>query len=313
MPDLAVNIVNVTHRYGTHTALQDVTLKVEAGTLSGLLGPNGSGKTTLFRILSTLIPPSEGAAHIFGLDTVSQPGNVRKRLGMVFQEPALDERLTVRENLRIQGALYGLRGPALQQRIDDLLAHFDLADRSGEYVKTLSGGLQRRADLARGLLHRPDLLLLDEPTTGLDPAARHTFWEILARLRRTEGTTMLVATHLMEEAERCDEIAILDEGRVMAHGTPRALKAELGDETLWLETDAPQPLRDRIEAQFGIDAHVIGASVQISHPDAPALLSSLYEALGEHITSATVRAPTLEDVFMVRTGHRPAEELKTAN
>ncbi len=309
MSTSAVQIEGLTHRYGVRIALQDVSFAVPAGSLFGLLGPNGSGKTTLFRILSTLMPPSGGTARVFDLDVTKAPEAVRKRLGLVFQSPALDDNLTVRENLRFHGALYGLRGAKLRARIDSLLGAFDVADRADDRAGTLSGGLQRRIDLARGLLHRPDLLLLDEPTTGLDPVARRTFWLVLDRLRRTEGTTMLLATHLMEEAERCDAVAILDQGRLVAAGTSGALKAELGAETLWLETNDPQALRDRIQARFGLVSRVIGTTtVQISHPDAPRLLASLYDALGDAIDSATVRPPTLDDVFMVRTGHRPERE-----
>lgn len=300
----AVDVQGVTHRYGDHVALRDLTLRVDDGALYGLLGPNGSGKTTLFRILSTLMPPTEGTARVFSTSTTEDPGSVRARLGSVFQAYALDENLSVRENLRFQGALYGLNGKTLTARIDTLLELFDVADRAADRVDTLSGGLQRRVDLARGLLHRPDLLLLDEPTTGLDPMARRTFWRAIGRLRKAEGTTFLVATHLMEEAERCDRVAILSEGRLVADGTPSDLKAELGEETLWLESEHPEELRDRVRAQFGVEANLIGDVVQVSHDNAPALLSSLYDALGDHIHSATVRAPTLDDVFMVRAGVR---------
>ena len=189
----AVDIQGVTHRYGQHEALRSVTLDVPAGALYGLLGPNGSGKTTLFRILSTLMPPSEGDARVFGLDTTQRPEAVRNRLGVVFQDPALDEALTVRENLRFQASLYGLAGADRRDRINDLLTRLDVADRAGDRVEALSGGLKRRVDLARGLLHRPDLLLLDEPTTGLDPGARRAFWTAIDRLREAEGTTLIRA------------------------------------------------------------------------------------------------------------------------
>jgi ABC-2 type transport system ATP-binding protein len=299
----AVDIQQLTHRYGEHVALRDVTLTVTPGTLFGLLGPNGGGKTTLFRILSTLLTPTAGTAHVQNLDVTARPDAVRRHLGIVFQQPALDDGLTVAENLRYHGALYGLRGPRLSERLQRLTDAFGLGDRLDDRVQTLSGGLQRRADLARGLLHRPDVLLLDEPTTGLDPAVRRTFWQTLSRLRRSEGTTLLVATHLMEEAERCDEVGILDRGTLVAHGTPDALKAALGGETLWLETADAPALRDRLAARFDLDAHVIGEAVQVSHPEAHGLLPALYDAFGPQINSATVRRPTLDDVFMVHAGH----------
>jgi ABC-2 type transport system ATP-binding protein len=304
MLDDAVEIRQVTHRYGERVALRDVSFRVATGALFGLLGPNGGGKTTLFRILSTLVRPTEGSAYVLGADASAQPGAVRRNLGVIFQQPALDDELTILENLRCHGALYGLSGSALAARMDQLLAAFDLTDRRHDRVKTLSGGLQRRADLVRGLLHAPPLLLLDEPTTGLDPAARQAFWQTLGRLRRREGTTMLVATHLMEEAEGCDVVGILDRGRLVALDTPDALRAALGGETLWLETEDPRALADHVQAQLGLDARVIDTRVQISHPEAHTLLPTLYEAFEDRIGSATVRRPTLEDVFMIHAGHR---------
>lgn len=298
MPTPAIDIQGVTHRYGEHEALSSVTLQVEKGTLYGLLGPNGSGKTTLFRILSTLMPPSEGTASVFGLDAEQAPEAVRNRIGVVFQDEALDEALTVRENLRFQASLYGIHGSARTNRIKALLDRLGVADRADDAVEDLSGGLRRRVDLARGLLHQPDLLLLDEPTTGLDPAARRAFWTVIDRLRDEEGTTLLLATHLMDEAERCDRVGILAEGALVADGTPADLKATLGEQTLWLETSDPTALRDRIDAQFGVPTRIVGTTVQVAPPDPPAFLASLYEALGDRIRSATIRTPTLDDVFM---------------
>lgn len=308
MTDPAVDIRDVTHRYGEHRALRNVTLQVASGTLYGLLGPNGSGKTTLFRILSTLMPPSEGEAQVFGLDTTREPDAVRRRIGAVFQSEALDENLTVRENLRFQAALYGLHGAARRERTGELLDRLDVADRADDPVGELSGGLRRRVDLARGLLHRPDLLLLDEPTSGLDPAARRTFWAAIQRLCEVEGTTLLLATHLMDEAERCDRVGILSDGTLVVDGAPDTLKAELGDETLWLETESPIPLRDRIEAQFGVPTRIVGSTVQVAPSDPPAFLAALYEALDDRIQSATLRTPTLEDVFMVHAGVSPGDD-----
>ncbi len=308
MTDPAVDIRDVTHRYGEHQALRNVTLRVAPGAIYGLLGPNGSGKTTLFRILSTLMPPSEGEAQVFGLDTTREPDAVRRRIGAVFQSEALDENLTVRENLRFQAALYGLHGAARRERTGELLDHLDVTDRADDPVGELSGGLRRRVDLVRGLLHRPDLLLLDEPTSGLDPAARRTFWAAVLRLCEAEGTTLLLATHLMEEAERCDRVGILSEGTLVVNGAPDTLKAELGDETLWLETESPIPLRDHIEARFGAPTRIVGSTVQVAPSDPPAFLAALYEALDDRIQSATLRTPTLEDVFMVHAGVSPGDD-----
>lgn len=307
MPNAAVDIAGLTHRYGDRSALREVDLRVEAGTLFGLLGPNGGGKTTLFRVLSTLLQPTAGSAQVFGHDTVRDAGAVRRRLGVVFQQPALDEGLTVAENLRFHGALYGLSRTAAATRADRLLTAFGLDDRASDRAGTLSGGLQRRVDLARGLLHGPDLLLLDEPTTALDPVARHAFWSALTRLRRDEGTTMMVATHLLEEADRCDLVGIIDRGRLVAVDTPAALKAALGAETLWIESDDLPALRDGIAARFGVEARIIGDALQVSHPDAPAFLGALYDAWGGTIRSATVRRPTLEDVFMAHAGYHLEE------
>jgi len=304
----AVDIQRVTHRYGTHVALQDVSLQIDPGVLFGLLGPNGSGKTTLFRLLSTLLPPSEGRARVFGRDPTEEPGAVRRRIGIVFQEEALDESLTVRENLRFQAALYDLHGTDRRQRIDALLERLHVADRADDAVADLSGGLRRRVDLARGLMHRPDLLLLDEPTTGLDPAARRTFWTAIQRLRETEGTTLVLATHLMDEADRCDRVGILSDGALVVDGAPDTLKAELGDETIWVESDDPSVLQDRIDAQFGVPTRVVGSMVQVAPSDPASFFSRLYEALGDRIRSATLRTPTLEDVFMVHAGVAPNQD-----
>ena len=230
------------------------------------------------------------------------PEDVRSSLGMVFQHVALDGDLTVTENLRHHAALYGLTGSERIARERDALRVLGLSDRAHERVKTLSGGLARRTDLARVLQHRPRLLLLDEPTTGLDPAARREFWQAVGWLRETSGTAVLVATHLLEEAERCEHVFIMSEGRIVAKGSPEDLKTGLGGETLWLETDDAGELADRIQTQFGLHPRVLGGSVQVSNPRAHTLLANIYEALPGRIVSATVRRPTLEDVYMVYTG-----------
>ncbi len=301
MSEAAVTLTAVTFRYGSHVALHNLSLEVPTGSCFGLLGPNGSGKTTLMRLLATLLPPTHGHLRVCGFDTVREADAVRRCLGIVFQHPALDGDLTVEENLRLHGAFYGLRGPELTHRIEELLERLGLSDQKRTLVKRLSGGQQRRVDLARGLLHRPKLLLLDEPTTGLDPLARHGFWQLLHLLRQT--VTLIVATHLLEEAERCDTVALLDAGRLVALGAPKALTSTLGDELLCLETPVPETLAQALQTHFGLEAHVIGNSVRVATPHAHALLPRLYESLGDRLQSATIRHPTLEDVFLAYTGH----------
>lgn len=314
MPVHPVHIDDLTHCYGSLTALDNISLTVPQGSFYGLLGPNGSGKTTLFRILATLLNPSEGSVRIFGADPLTHPARVRQYTGIVFQGVALDDELTVLENLRTHASLYGLQRSAFRERLARLLPLFGLEERLHERTERLSGGLKRRVDLVRGLLHAPPLLLLDEPATGLDPAARQALREAIDRLRRQEGTTIVLATHLMEEADRCDYLAILDRGRVVAQGAPASLKQAVGEETLWIECDDPQNLAERIAKQFNVSTQVIGVRVQLSGPNAHDLLSPVYETAGETIRSVTIRRPTLEDVFMVYTGHGlqenglPAEE-----
>ncbi len=300
---LPVHIERLTHRYGSRRALDNVSLSVPQGALYGLLGPNGSGKTTLFRILATLLQPSEGAVRIFGHDPRTHPDQVRRRTGVVFQDVALDEELTVLENLRTHAALHGLRRSAFEARLARLLPLFGLEESLRERAGRLSGGQKRRVDLARGLLHAPPLLLLDEPAVGLDPAARHAFREAIDWLRREEGATVVLATHAMEEADRCDLLTILDRGRIVARGAPDALKQAIGEETLWIECDHPQDLAKRIAKQLDVSAQVVGTRVQIAGPHAHDLLAPVYETAGDAIRSVTVRRPTLEDVFMVRAGH----------
>ncbi|MEZ4701330.1 MAG: ABC transporter ATP-binding protein [Rhodothermales bacterium] len=308
----AVRVDALTHRYGAFQALDGVSFSIESGHLFGLLGPNGSGKTTLFRSISTLIHPTSGRIEVFGHSPVTAPAEVRPLLGVIFQDPALDGELTILENLTFHGSLYGLAGAPLQQRIQELLVLFGLKDRERERISKLSGGQKRRVDLIRGLLHRPRLLLLDEPTTGLDPIARRTFWDVLHQLRRREGVTMIVATHLLDEAEACDALVLLSRGRLIAQGSPAEMKARLGDDMLWLSAEDPESLAQRIHAEFGYETDVVGNDVRVAGAEAIAQMPAIYERMGGAITSATVRKPTLEDVFMVLSGRRMEEEEASA-
>lgn len=238
MSDPIVQISNLTHAYGQRIAVSNLSLQVNRGEIFGFLGPNGSGKTTLFRILSTLIPAPPGTVRMFGLDVATEMNAIRKRIGVVFQSPSLDKQLTAEENLRHHGHLYGIRGQELEDRMRTLLTRVDLLDRAEERVEGFSGGMRRRVELAKGLLNRPEILLLDEPSTGLDPGARIDLWRTLRDIQAS-GVTILVTTHLMDEADRCSRLAIMTAGKLMACDTPAAMKERIGGDVITICSSNP--------------------------------------------------------------------------
>lgn len=300
----AVAVEGVGHRYGDRVALQGVSFQVAPGELFGLLGPNGGGKTTLIRILATLLVPTAGRARVAGIDLVADPMAARRRIGVVFQHPSLDPWLTAAENLRHQGHLYGLRGARLREEIERLLGVLGVADRAGEPVRRLSGGLRRRVELAKGLLHGPEVLLLDEPTVGLDPGGRQDFWESVEALRAGRGVTAVVTTHVMLEAESCDRVGILDRGSLVALDSPEVLKAGIRGDVVSLATADPERIAAAVRERFGAPASVVDGAVRIERDDGAALVPRLAEAFPGEIRSITVGQATLEDVFVQRTGHR---------
>ena len=302
-----IELFGLTHNYSERRALDNLTFEVRPAEIFGLLGPNGSGKTTLFRILSTLMVPSSGKALLRGFDAAREPNRVRQQIGIVFQARSLDIKLTVAENLRHQGHLYGLGGAALKARIHDVLDHVGLIDRARDLVETLSGGMQRRVELAKGLIHSPSILLLDEPSTGLDPGARRDVWQYLRTLRDQEGVTVLVTTHLMEEAEHCDRLAILNEGRLVALGSPFELKSQIGGDVILLETvsnDAAASLAPRVTDRFGFPTRVLGNTIRLEREEGHRFVTEVVEAFPGEIEGVSVSKPSLEDVFIRRTGHR---------
>jgi ABC-2 type transport system ATP-binding protein len=303
--DAVISVQNLVHRYEDRTALNGVSFSVSPAELFGLLGPNGSGKTTLFRILSTLMLPTAGRATIMGFDAAEEPARLRRQIGVVFQAQSVDVKLTAYENLWHQGHLYGMRGPALRERIHEILSRVGLADRAKELVETFSGGMQRRIELAKGLLHHPGVLLLDEPTTGLDPGARRDLWQYLQTLRDEEHVSVLVTTHLMEEAERCDRLAIMSEGNLVALGTPAELKSEIGGDVVLLEAahDAGL-LAERIRDRFQVGTTVLENQVRMERQGAHRFVTEVVEAFPGEIEAISVSKPALEDVFIRRTGHK---------
>jgi len=303
----AVETAALSCAYGARLALDGATLSVARGEIFALLGPNGGGKTTLFRILATLLRATSGTFRVDGLDPAVDVRAVRRKLGVVFQAPGLDRKLTVKENLALQGALLSLPGAVLSVRISELLRTFRLEDRAGDLVETLSGGLARRVEIAKALLAAPPVLLLDEPSTGLDPGARRDLTALLAELAKG-GTAVLLTTHLFDEADAAHRIGILDRGRLVALGAPAALKAEVGGDVVTVEAreegDAPA-LAGEIEARFGADAGkvaAVGSTVRVERPQAHTFVPALVEAFPGRFRSLTLGAPSLEDVFIDRTG-----------
>ena len=299
----AFAIDRASHRYGQRQALSDLSLQIAAGEIFVLLGPNGGGKTTLFRLLATMLPLQAGDASVLDYDLRRNVQAIRERIGVVFQAPSLDRKLTVAENIRHQAALYGLFGGPLRRRLDEMLDRFGLADRAHQRAEELSGGLRRRVELAKGMIHRPQALLLDEPSTGLDPGARSDLWTYLRQLK-SEGVTVLLTTHLLEEGDQADRIGILNAGRLVAEGTPEALRRTIGGDAIMLSTSDPVRLARDIAHRFALAPQVIDGQVRLEVPDGHTWVARLVEAFPGEIAAVRLGKPTLEDVFIARTGHR---------
>ena len=302
----AIEILNVSHFYGPRQALKELSLDIQRGEIFAFLGPNGGGKTTLFRILSTLLPLSQGEVRILGKDLRAERTAIQTALGVVFQSPSLDKKLTVSENIRHHAALYGLAGGELKKRTAELLEQLGLSDRGNELTESLSGGLRRRVELAKSMIHRPQVLLMDEPSTGLDPAARSDLWRYLQRLRSDQNVTVALTTHLLEEAEKADRLAILHQGQLAALDTPQALRSSLGGDSITIETPQPEELSAAIQERFSIETQLVDEHLRLSPKDQPGAVwvARLAEAFPEQIQSIKLGKPTLEDVFIAKTGHR---------
>jgi ABC-2 type transport system ATP-binding protein len=300
----AIQASGLTYHYGRRKALDDLSLRIERGEIFAFLGPNGGGKTTLFRLLSTLIPLQDGQLEILSHDLRRDKTAVREAIGVVFQAPSLDRKLSVMENIHHQGHLYGLSGPTLAARATEMLERLALSDRASERVETLSGGLRRRVELAKGMIHHPRLLLLDEPSTGLDPGARSDLWSYLHTLLDEHGVTVVLTTHLLEEADKADRIGILHEGRLVALDTPDALRATVGGDSITIHSSDPARLAAAIGAEFGREPQILDGCVRLEQAEGHRWIARLVEAFPGQIESVTLGKPTLEDVFIARTGHR---------
>ncbi|CAB4244437.1 ABC-type multidrug transport system, ATPase component [Methylacidimicrobium sp. AP8] len=308
--EVAVSVEGLCYAYGDRKVLDGVSFQVEKGDLIGILGPNGSGKTTLFRLLSTLYPAPEGMITLAGCSYPGQAAAARRRMGVVFQSPSLDRKLTVFENLLHQGHLYGLRGGALRKRSMELLRLFGLEERARDLVETLSGGLQRRVEVAKALLHEPELLLMDEPSTGIDPAARRDFWRHLFALKERKRLTILVTTHLLDEAERCDRLLVLDRGKRVAWDTPNRLRALIPGSVLSIRSPKLAEIEDEIKRFWpGRVVRRVDGTLRIepraeeAAGDAMRNAADLLQRFAGEVTALTVSQPSLEDVFLHLTGH----------
>ena len=300
----AVSTKGLVKKYGSLTVLPGLDLEIDAGELFALLGPNGSGKTTLFRILTTLIAPDGGSASVGGSDVVRESSLVRSKIGVVFQSPSLDKKLTARENLRYGGALYGMHGAPLRERIVELAASLRLEEKLDSLVETLSGGQQRRVEIAKCLLTRPEILLLDEPSTGLDPSARMDLWALIGNLRSSHGMTVVFTSHLMDESARADRVGIMSAGNLVSVDAPGNLLAAAGPEILRVATTDVPGIVEFLRVQCGLDPHSLEGEVRVPAPDAHSVAARLNAEMPSSIVSITIAKPTLEDVFLFKTGKR---------
>lgn len=298
---MIVTTDNLMHAYGGTPVLRGLSFQVPRGAAFGILGPNGCGKSTLFRILATLLRPDGGSAAVDGLPTSGRTSAVRRKLGVIFQSTTLDGRLSVEENLVAHGHLYGLSGARLRARVDALLNEFDLAARRSDRTSVLSGGLRRRVEIARALLHEPPVLLMDEASTGLDPAARRALWSALHRLRQERGLTVLFTTHLMDEAENASTLLMMSEGRALAEDTPAALKARVGGDVVVFQP-APaltaEALAGSLAGVFDLNFQALDGEVRVETAAGHRFLAEAMEALPGQIHAAALHRPTLEDVFV---------------
>jgi ABC-2 type transport system ATP-binding protein len=299
----AIAAFGLGREFGAVTAVDAIDLEVQAGEFFGFLGPNGAGKTTTIRMLTTLLRPSRGSARVAGEDVQANPLGVRRQIGVVFQETTLDLDLTAEENLRFCTRLYGMSRKESALRIDEALELFDLAERRRQRVRAFSGGMRRALDLARGILHRPSILFLDEPTLGLDPTQRRRIWEFLRRLGSESDTTLFLTTHYLEEADPCDRVAIVDKGRIVALGEPATLKRRLRRDSIELSADRSDGLAARVHELTGVEPHATAHGLSLIVDDAASLLPLLLPLTREGV-EVRVSRPTLEDVFVALTGRQ---------
>jgi ABC-2 type transport system ATP-binding protein len=299
-----IDVSDLSRQFGQVEAVRGVTFRVGEGEVFGFLGPNGAGKTTTIHMLCTILRPTAGQATVGGFDVVRQRSDVRRSIGLVFQNTTLDEALTAEQNLRFHAYAYGVPADLRERRIDELLSLVELAERRRDRVRSFSGGMRRRLEIARGLLHRPRVLFLDEPTLGLDPQTRRRIWEYLAELREREGLTVFMTTHYMDEAEQCDRIAVIDHGSIVALDTPAALKRAIGGDVITITTADAAAAASEVSARYRLASIVTDGTVSFQVPAGGAFLPDFVRSFSQPLDAIGLRHPTLDDVFLTITGRQ---------
>src|SRR5512139_101029 len=307
-----IRVDNLVKKFGAITAVDGISFEVEQNTIFGFLGPNGAGKTTTINILCTLLAPTSGTAFLDGHDCHSESAEVRRSIGIVFQDSSLDKDLTARENLVFHAHLYRVPKAERSSRVEEALSFAGLSDRADDLVKKFSGGMKRRLEVARGLIHKPRVLFLDEPTLGLDPQSRSNLWEFITELPKKHNVTIFMTTHYMEEAEVCDKIAIIDKGRIISSGSPRELKKIIGGDVIYLKTADNKKAIEEIKGNLGIIASEKDGETFISVSKGEACIPEIIRTIGEQVLSVRMQRPTLNDVFLKLTGKEIREETVSA-
>jgi ABC-2 type transport system ATP-binding protein len=308
MAETVIQAHGLVKRYGELEAVRGIDLEVRSGEIFGFLGPNGAGKSTTISILCTLLTPTAGTARVAGIDVMHDPAGVRQRIGLVFQDPSLDDQLTGRENLEFHAFIYSVPASVRRRRIDEMLELLQLTERAGSQVRTYSGGMKRRLEIARGMLHEPEILFLDEPTLGLDPQTRQSIWNHLNELRAGKGITIFMTTHYMDEAEYCDRIAIIDRGKIVALGTPDQLKAMVGGDVVTMTSSQPEAAAREITELLGVTPSRENGTLRMEVADGKAFVPRLVRELMAPVDTVTLRRPSLDDVFVKLTGHAIRDE-----